>query len=145
MSNLDRLINNPSYIPNNEELLEFCNKVREVAGGSIIPALLPSIRSEKNSCLVANALNFDCSVYGHIPVDAADLITYENGDIAWVMVSDDLLALTKISYTLRLKPVVTKDFHPSGTIIKVGLVLPQWVANAAKAFDNGTHFNEFAR
>jgi hypothetical protein len=45
-----------------EEVVSFANDIREAGGGSLIDGLMPSYPEDANSCLIANALNFDCDV-----------------------------------------------------------------------------------
>lgn len=45
-----------------EQVLEFCNKIRKAGGADVLPSLLPGIPMNSNGCLIANNLNFDCSI-----------------------------------------------------------------------------------
>jgi hypothetical protein len=66
-----------------EQVVNFANAVREAGGGSLIEELLPSVPEEPNSCLVANALNFDCDVNSHAGVWYMEIYESEKGiDIA---------------------------------------------------------------
>lgn len=49
-------------VADNEELLNFANQVREAGGAGILDALIPSYPQESEACLIAKALNFDCSI-----------------------------------------------------------------------------------
>jgi hypothetical protein len=44
------------------EVLDYCNRVREVGGADRIEALVPGHRSAAGSCMIARSLNFHCSV-----------------------------------------------------------------------------------
>jgi hypothetical protein len=44
------------------EIIHFANTVREAGGGDIIDELLISYPEDSSSCLLANALNFNCCV-----------------------------------------------------------------------------------
>lgn len=46
------------------EVLEFVNKIRIAGGADVIDALFPSVKSDAQACLIARALNFNCSVNG---------------------------------------------------------------------------------
>lgn len=102
------------------EVIEFANKVREAGGGDVISGLLPSIPETPNSCLIANALNFDCSVNG----DGID----ENGDSIWYMVTEDESIQEKIAEKLGLDTHLVSGVHKSIRLpVEIGLV--------AEAFD----------
>jgi hypothetical protein len=45
-----------------EELLDFANRWRAAGSAEALPALVPSDPVNTESCLIANALNFDCAV-----------------------------------------------------------------------------------
>jgi hypothetical protein len=48
-----------------DEIISFANKIREAGNADLIDGLLPSVPEDANSCLIANALNFDCAVNSH--------------------------------------------------------------------------------
>lgn len=45
-----------------EEVLNFCNKIREVGGGEAIKSLLGGVPLAASACMIANSLNFDSTV-----------------------------------------------------------------------------------
>ncbi len=53
------------------ETIEFANAVRAAGGGEIISALMPSSPGDASSCLIANALNFNCKIR---PLQALDFL-----------------------------------------------------------------------
>lgn len=54
----------PESIPyaTEEEVLDFANRLRKIGGAEVIEAFFPSNPGSASSCLIANALNFGCSV-----------------------------------------------------------------------------------
>lgn len=111
-----------------EELLEFANKVREAGGGDIIPALLPSYLGDADACLIARALNFQCSVDG----------IYDSEE-DWAMdVHDVELAIELDARIPELELLLDKYGNRTPR-----LKLPEHIGNAAAAFDTKTAFTEF--
>lgn len=111
-----------------EELLEFCNKVRQAGGANVLEALLPSVQQSSYSCLIANALNFGCSVS-----------PYMNG--IWLMRFPENISASQrkaISEAtgLDVRPGVGKSWV---------MELPEHIGNAAKAFDWGLAFTEYVK
>lgn len=122
------------------EILEFCNKVREIGGAEVLSALMPSTPNDSRACLVANNLNFNCIVVpktnekleGSIP----DVDT-EVGE-QWYMIIKDHSVLNKVSETLGLEVgcPYTYDFETESMRYSPGLKLPKHIGNAAYLFDN---------
>jgi hypothetical protein len=48
-----------------DALLHFANRVRELGGADFIDKLMPSTPDNAESCLIANALNFNSQIMGH--------------------------------------------------------------------------------
>lgn len=116
LSNLYAIRNRASI----SEVIDFANKVRKAGGGNIIDSLMPSTPEQSDSCLIANALNFDCSIEPQI------------NDI-WFMIVDDVIIGEKIAQELGLKYQVydeTGEFSST-----VNIVLPKEIGLVAKAFD----------
>lgn len=103
-----------------EELLDFCNKVREAGGGNPLDALMPAVPQVSDRCLVAKNLNFNCEVQVWAQ---------------WVMVSDEATA-KRIAEALGLK--LTEQTVKVGTIYRTefGVELPEAIGEVAQAFDD---------
>ncbi len=95
-----------------EEVLDFCNRVREAGGGDPIDALMPAIPRNSNACLLARNLNFDCSVR-HL------------GNENWVMYVNDPDVAVNIANALEL------SLSWSGR----GVRLPKKIGLVARDFD----------
>lgn len=111
-----------------EELLEFVNKGRAAGGANVLEALLPSRPKNPSSCLIANALNFGCTVNGsgaqwfmHLPKMKLD-------------------RAQKIADALGCPLHGNYDDEDEGFY---GIELPIHITNAAKAFDAGVAFQNF--
>lgn len=128
-----------------QELLDFANKIRKAGGADILDALLPSIPTDPESCLIARALNFRSSV------GPARFGYFKDGSDLWVMwpqqgdtTASNALA-RKLAKKLRMRvhvqtgdpcPLSVED-HASEI---VGLRLPKHIGNAAWAFDGDLAF-----
>lgn len=118
--------NTPIYYASEHETLEFANAVREAGGGDVIPALLPGSTGNARSCLIANSLNFECSIG---PADG--YARPENGEfLSWTMALSNAEVGEKIAKALRL---FGRD--PFGTGTEYEIILPKHIGNAAHAFD----------
>lgn len=119
----------PIEYASEDEVLEFVNKVREVGGGDILKALMPSIPGKAHACLIAQGLNFGCAVwpiYERYPsgewkgwrmeVDAA---------IADKLIADDELGFEYLDNTRHV-----------GYDGIINLSLPRRIGAAAQAFDD---------
>ena len=112
-----------------QEVLDFANKVREAGGGEVIDELLPAYAGAPNQCLIAKALNFDCSVYPTGNIDGV----YPTGNIDdpatsfWIMDVDSEVA-DKIADATGCEVHYRGDDYSS-------LKLPELIGNAAHAFD----------
>lgn len=124
-----------------QEVIEFANTVREAGGGNIISELMPSDPNEPDSCLIANALNFNCSIRpDEDVVEVEDLWSYENeyeeggADLLyhseWCMFVENEELAQKISNAIGTKYVVAP------VIESYGVVLPDEIAYVAIAFDS---------
>lgn len=113
-----------------EELLEFANKIRNAGGANIIEAFMPSVVGEPESCLIANALNFSCSVnpvHPHLP----------NGEFpAWHMMFPYRTTCDEVEL---IAETVGCKCPPGywGGVIDDTIILPREIGNAAQAFDEG--------
>lgn len=123
-----------------EELLEFVNRGRAVGGANILEALLPSKPGETQSCLIANALNFGCEVYG-APDDVKGF-----SSVTWAMYlpenmeEKDALAIARALDCEYMAPRHDATEHEGH---KQCIILPEHIGNAAAAFDEGAAFREY--
>lgn len=133
-----------------EEVLEFANTVRSAGAGAPLAALLPSCPYRANQCLVANALNFrsDVRLLGR-EVEVGDyrgieVCTYPSGAWQWVMIpqSQRLELLTGIGRAAKLPIVAAVSTDIRLPQIPWGLLLPESIGNAARAFDIGAAFQD---
>lgn len=104
------------------ELLEFVNRGRKAGAANLLPELLPSDPGNSSQCLIANALNFGCSVDGH-------------GDNWWMqlpvgMGTDRVDAIAEALGCERVDGCIHR------------LRLPKHIGNAALAFDRGVAFQD---
>lgn len=104
---------------NFDEIIEFANLVRKAGGGNIINDLMPSSPEQPNSCLLANALNFDCCVNG-------------GGEMWYMEVDEEDLAI-KISEAIGTE--YTDDIGYSDGRIIYKITLPVNIGYVAAAFD----------
>ncbi len=123
-------------IATEEELLEFCNRVREAGGADILEALLPSRPGNAHECLIANALNFGCSVR---PVGEKrnGLFDKWKMDLPSNLTDEQAAAISEVVGS----PVVGRRY--SGVYRHVDL--PPHIGNAAHAFDEGVAFSDLAK
>lgn len=125
-----------------DEVLEFCNIVRQAGGGKPLNALLPGIPSDSESCLIAKNLNFECNVSGVSTYEldpegkgygeAARAIRDQGGDSLdepWGMFVKNFTTVEKIGKAANLKYAET-DNGRGGVII-----LPRRIGNVAANFD----------
>lgn len=138
------------------ELLDFANEVRKAGGASIIEALLPSEISEPKACLIARALNFECSITPWSPKDERSKDSWPDGSGKWVMVPHrgdpaqcEALA-RELAKSLNLRLVLNSNEEEDEEGNKVGpkyvygLMLPKHIGNAASAFDAKAAFQNYA-
>lgn len=117
------------------ELLEFANKMRAAGEGDFLDALMPSVPSDTNQCLIANALNFKCSVFG-APGDQED----SHGDELWAMYFPRNMAharIRKIAEAVGCEVAEVTDRHDLQAHSRLCVVLPEEIGLVAKAFDHG--------
>lgn len=99
-----------------KEVIEFANKVRKAGGGNTIDALMPSLPESTDSCLIANALNFDCEI---VPQNKEWLMVVHDGEVG-----------ENIAKELDLPYYYSSE-------ICVSITLPKEIGYVAKAFDSG--------
>lgn len=122
-----------------QELLEFCNRVREAGGAEVLEALLPSRQGNANSCLIATSLNFGCSV-GPNHDTKLDVEDYKYSNYAygeWHMrlpVGMEQERMEKIAEAAGGELHSEHYYYPY-------VVLPEHIGHAAGAFDKGIRFN----
>jgi hypothetical protein len=110
-----------------QELLDFCNRLRRIGGADLLPALAPGRTGDAESCLIARGLNFGCTVDG-------------KGDDLWEME-------TYQSFTDEQVEAITAlmgDDPYSGDYDCHCWTLPKHIGNAAEAFDRGLRFQHLA-
>ncbi len=118
------------------ELLSFCNKVREVGGAELLPALLPSEPGNANQCLIARALNFDCQVDSTgTPYEDS----FGNTHARWQMRVDSAKRYTTIEAFIGLGGTAEPEFDD------FRINLPEEIGNAALLFDHGAAFTNYRR
>lgn len=125
-------------------LLKFANKLRAAGDADPIDALMPSQPTEPKACLIANAVNFRSAVS---PIDGF----WPNGDWHWHMtlphnVSNERVA--EIAKAVGCRTVTTdyraekvldaeaaKRTLAAGRKVRLVILLPKDIGNAARAFD----------
>lgn len=123
-----------------QELLDFCNRVREAGGTTILDELLPSRPGNAGECLIANALNFGCKVW-------PDEILEDNlkaGVVRWkwfMYLPGNLSAEQRRA----IAEAVGNELVPAGQSGDEKVELPTEIGNAAHAFDKGAAFRDFDR
>lgn len=142
---------NGKPVATEEELLEFVNKGRAAGGANILEALLPSTPSDRNNCLIANALNFNCEV---------DVIKYHDdiGETTWAMILPPNIGEDRaksIAEALECELSVVRSVYEVGLgytdtpcefdypNAEVRIILPRHIGNAAAAFDAEEAFQEY--
>lgn len=106
------------------EVMAFANSIRQAGGASILYKLPLAIPHSSRSCLIAKALNFNCSV-GRVEGNS------ENKSI-WGMTFDGSVPPENL-FAIADR-VNTKLVRDQG---KTYIVLPQHIKNSAIAFDYG--------
>lgn len=112
-----------------DELLEFCNKVREAGGGDVLNELLPGVPYLDNACLIARNLNFSCRVSGGFMRNISWRAQYDDHEMKWFMFVSDSEVRRKIADALDLPIDETLSRMP-------GILLPKEIGRAAAAFDS---------
>lgn len=107
-----------------DEVLAFCNKVRELGHAALIDKLEPGVPKDLDSCLIARNLNFECRVQGY--------------GAYWSMYSFQPV-LMEIGKALGLE---TRPLPPIGQFgpqeaTMYRMALPPEIRAAAIAFDRG--------
>jgi hypothetical protein len=117
-----------------EEVLAFANKVRKAGGANVLEALMPSVPGNANSCLIARALNFECSIR---PFYGSPTST---GEYAyWYMEFPPRTSLeqaAKIADAVGCECVSVPVPFIDSTLYRI--ILPRHIGNAAHAFDERT-------
>lgn len=120
-----------------EEILEYANKLRTAGDADFLDALLPSDREAPDTCLIANALNFSCSISP--AVNASQSKYPDEYRYIWSMRlprSIDAIQAQKLTDAVGASLNWELGF-PS-------FVLPAHIGNAADAFDARLAFHEYA-
>lgn len=116
-----------------EELLRFANVVRQAGGANPIEALLPSRPEKPSECLIANALNFSCSVnrgaLGYHD-DSYEFVWYM--EFPYNMDEDRIREIAKGAHC-RVR-------RPGSQLV---MQLPRHIGNAAWAFDRRLAFQDY--
>lgn len=101
-----------------DSVIKFANAIRSAGGGNLIDSLMPSEPQNSNSCLIANALNFDCEVNG------------TNG--MWHMEVEDGYLGKEIATKLNLDYHYDEECYAAVCQIN----LPKEIGYVAEAFDS---------
>lgn len=100
-----------------KEIIEFANVVRKAGGGKVIGELMPSFPQDSDSCLIANALNFDCRVDEYYGKD-------------WAMrVYEEELAI-------KIANAIDSEYFFDSEANNFAIILPYEIGMVAKAFDS---------
>lgn len=132
-----------------DEVLDFCNKVREAGGGKPLNALLPGVPTDSQSCLIAKNLNFECEVGGldGEPITDADAQKVEDSEDLWCMSLEDKEVRDRIAIALNLETIDARKraeedgqwiVSPDGewaTQNVYAVLLPKAIGNVAHNFD----------
>jgi hypothetical protein len=127
-----------------QELLDFVNRGREAGGANVLEALLPSVPQDHNSCLIANGLNFSCSVYGNI-VAASGWAMYlpQNMPYEQARAVADALECPLWSRASGIWEEATSSTWPQARATCIPL--PEHIGSAAAAFDEGVAFQNYVK
>lgn len=127
------------------ELLEFANKVRAAGGANALEALLPSSPCNPNTCLIANALNFECTVTGPRTTTTDEFDLPDNGDHNWVMAFPENMSRDKAQAVADAVkcPLTTEDAGEEYPAERLVIVLPDYITHAAQAFDDRIAFQAY--
>lgn len=106
------------------EVLSFANALRRAGGANALDALMPSVQSSPGACLVANALNFGCSI---VPEGNSDSLRGEYEQ--WVMYVPNSVDVEAVA------GAVNCFFRKDNEHGEHEILLPRRIANAAHAFD----------
>lgn len=151
-----------------DELMAFCNKVREAGGANVIDAFFPAYPEDAGACLIAQSLNFDCVVacinpdhteaWGKIlgpeypvryelrpgeGVRGYKYLRYPDGSSVHAL---DNVWIMKVQHgddtesAAKAEEIAKKLDLP---YYRNQIFLPREIANAAKAFDAGLAFREY--
>lgn len=114
-----------------EEVLDFANRLRKIGGAEVIEAFFPSSQGSAYSCLIANALNFGCSVapgpfcrYG----SGFSRAEYDH----WYMDFPYHMHGAEVERIAKEMECEVRNLVPPARQMK----LPRLIGNAAHAFDN---------
>lgn len=120
------------------ELRDFANKLREIGGADVITELLPSNAGNADSCLIANALNFDSKVGPSkwFAGNVADHVDANGHSIWYIQFANEELA-NKVSEGMAMPVLHIRTDYEGNKIYRHSLlVLPYKIYAAAFAFDS---------
>ena len=135
-------------IATEQELLAFCNRVREAGGAQVLDALLPSQLKKSETCLIANNLNFGCRVVPCEPYDEDRFPRIEGRSSQWFMLLPDNL---RAAIVKKVAEAVWRDEDGApGDVVtfyagSLAIKLPEVIGNSAQAFDQGIAFTRFVQ
>lgn len=133
------------------ELLNFANKIRKAGGADILDSLLPSIREDSMSCLVATAVNFQSEVIPWMPAKEPHRVLnkyWRDGSEKWLMIpqrgnQDDCNKLAReLAKKLKLR-LLRQSLGGKPVEYAYGVLLPKHISNAAQAFDYQVAFQQY--
>lgn len=154
-------IERETKVANRRELLEFCARVRNYAGGDPLTDLLPGITGKANSCLIAENLNFGCRVQpestsyivtkanlGYKKIDRKYVVYGKNTSFPdqfsvepWVMIVEDGRVARDIANNLNLPTSISSGING----FEFAIHLPLEIGNAARAFDESLAFRDLTK
>jgi hypothetical protein len=106
-----------------DEVLNFCNAVREAGGANPLDALLPAVPSDSTSCLIARNLNFSCTV-----TPSGD---HYQAELWYMEIDDPQIVETIIDNVDGAEPFVDLN----GRVYATRVLLPPEIAQVAIEFD----------
>lgn len=123
------------------QLLAFANKMREAGAADPLEALMPSKPKSPETCLIANALNFECSVHGvdddsgwfmHLPAN----MSRERAQKIAAAVGCELIEGWHDGVgTFVQEASIKNDAYSFDRVLVIRL--PEKIGNTADAFDQG--------
>lgn len=139
---------NGRKVATEQELLDFANAIRKAGGANVIEALLPSKTSDPKSCLIANALNFNCYVDSLSLADTKLFASgqsrlFASGQSRWFMYLSENMSIERARDIAKAVPGIRLRHIDDGFGTSLAFSLPEHIGNAAAAFDSGDAFQEY--
>lgn len=112
-----------------QETLDFANRLRSAGAADTLDALMPSTPEDVDSCLIANACNFKCAVFGA-----------PNDGERWAMhfpKNTPHARIRALAAAVGCEVEEVLDSLDLESYSRLALVLPEAIGNVAAAFDYG--------